>query len=147
MRCVSLTFANSQRRAPLIPQNVQTDAAIAVDVGVIDAGGEVDLWWLERVVGWEVNREEEDAAGVRRVAGSHDGRLPVELCTKTYQYLIVTDSSYRAVPRGDFRWRGLTRSSPIGPALHDEGGSLLPMSVFLWLPPVTASRFHTGPGL
>lgn len=79
-----LTFANGQRRAPLVPQDVQTDAAVAVDVGMIDAGGEVDLWWLERVVGREVDCKEEDAAGVWRVAGSHDGRLPVKLSGETY---------------------------------------------------------------
>lgn len=31
---------------------------------MIDAGGEVDLWGLEWVVGWEVDCEEEDTAGV-----------------------------------------------------------------------------------
>jgi len=57
-------FRDGQSRAPLIPQDVQTDAAIAVDVWVIDAGGEVDLWGLERVVCGEVDGEEEDAARV-----------------------------------------------------------------------------------
>jgi len=74
-----LTFRDGERRAPLIPQDVQTDAAVAVDVRVVDTGGEVDLRRLERVVGGEVDRKEEDAAGVWRVARSHDGRLPVEL--------------------------------------------------------------------
>lgn len=46
---------------------------------MIDAGGEVDFRGLEGVVGREVNCEEEDAAGVWRVAGTHDGGLPVEL--------------------------------------------------------------------
>lgn len=81
-----LTFTNSQRRAPLIPQNVQTDATVAVDVRVINAGGEVDLRGLEGVVGREVNREEEDAAGVWRIAGSHDGCLPVELFLSVLWY-------------------------------------------------------------
>jgi hypothetical protein len=31
---------------------------------VVDAGGEVDLWGLERVVGREVDCEEEDATRV-----------------------------------------------------------------------------------
>jgi hypothetical protein len=39
----------------LISKDVKTDAAVRVDVGVIDPGVEVDLWWLERVVGREVN--------------------------------------------------------------------------------------------
>lgn len=46
---------------------------------MVDAGGEVDLWRLERVVCGEVDREEEDAAGVGGVAGPHDGCLPMEL--------------------------------------------------------------------
>lgn len=65
---VSHTLRDGQGRAPLVPQNVQADAAVGVDVGVVDAGGEVDLRGLEGVVGGEVNSEEEDAAGVGRVA-------------------------------------------------------------------------------
>lgn len=34
---------------------------------MVDASGEVDLWWLEGVVCGEVNRKEEDTTGVRRV--------------------------------------------------------------------------------
>lgn len=58
------TLGNGERRAPLIPQDVQADRAVAVDVGMVDAGGEVDLRGLEGVVCGEVNGEEEDAAGV-----------------------------------------------------------------------------------
>ena len=49
------TFRYRQRRAPLVSQDIQTDATVAVDVWVVDAGGEVDLWWLERVVCGEVD--------------------------------------------------------------------------------------------
>lgn len=52
----------------MVSQDVQTDAAIRVDVGVVDTSGEVDLWGLEGVVGREVNVEEENASGVWRVA-------------------------------------------------------------------------------
>jgi len=48
----------------LVSENVQTDAAVAVDVGVVDAGGEVDLGRLEGVVCGEVDGEEEDTARV-----------------------------------------------------------------------------------
>jgi len=48
----------------LVSEDIQTDTAVAVDVGVVDAGGEVDLWGLERVVRGEVDGEEEDTAGV-----------------------------------------------------------------------------------
>ncbi len=62
------TFGDSQRGAPLISQNIQADAAVGVDIGVVNAGGEVDLWWLERIVGREVNGEEENASRVGRIA-------------------------------------------------------------------------------
>ena len=58
------TLGNGERRAPLIPQDVQANRAVAVDVGVVDAGGEVDLRGLERVVCGKVDGEEEDTAGV-----------------------------------------------------------------------------------
>jgi hypothetical protein len=31
---------------------------------MINAGGEVDLWWLERIVCREMNSEEEDTTGI-----------------------------------------------------------------------------------
>ena len=64
---VQRTFRDCESRAPLIPQDVQTDTAIGVDVGVIDASGEVDLGRLEWVVGGKVDGEEEDTSGVWRV--------------------------------------------------------------------------------
>lgn len=48
----------------MVPQDIQTNAAVGVDVGVVDAGGEVDLRRLEGVVGGEVNGKEEDTSGV-----------------------------------------------------------------------------------
>jgi hypothetical protein len=61
------TFGDGQGGAPLVTEDVQADAAVGVDVGVVYAGGEVDLGRLERVVGGEVDGEEEDAARVGRV--------------------------------------------------------------------------------
>jgi hypothetical protein len=46
----------------LISKNIETDAAIGVDVGVVDSSGKVDLWRLEWIVGGEVDGKEEDAA-------------------------------------------------------------------------------------
>lgn len=60
------TFRHCQRGAPLVSENVEADAAVGVDVGVIDSGGEVDLGRLEGVVGREVNSEEEDAPSIWR---------------------------------------------------------------------------------
>ena len=71
-------FGDGERGTPLIPEDVETDAAVAVDVGVVDLGGELDLGGLEGVVGGERDGKEEDTAGVRRVSGTHDGCLPVE---------------------------------------------------------------------
>jgi hypothetical protein len=48
----------------LISQNIQADASVGVDIGVIDAGGEVNLRRLEWVVCWEVDGEEENTSGV-----------------------------------------------------------------------------------
>lgn len=48
----------------MVSQDVQADAAIGVDIGVVDASGEVNLWWLERVVRREMDSKEEDTTGV-----------------------------------------------------------------------------------
>lgn len=64
---VAHTFGNSQGRRPLVSQDVKANAAIAVDIGVVDASSEVDLGRLERVVCWEVDGEEEDTPGIWRV--------------------------------------------------------------------------------
>lgn len=50
------TFGDCEGRTPLVPQNIKTDTAIGVDIGVVDAGSEVDLRRLEWVIGREVDR-------------------------------------------------------------------------------------------
>jgi hypothetical protein len=59
-----LTFRDSQGRRPLIPQDVETDGAICIDVGMVDLGREANFGGLERIIGRESDGEEEDAAGV-----------------------------------------------------------------------------------
>lgn len=59
------TFRNGQRWTPLVPQDIETDRTVRVDVRVVDLGREADLGRLEGVVGGESDGEEEDAAGVR----------------------------------------------------------------------------------
>ena len=59
---ISHTFRYCQSWAPLVSQDIQADAAVRVDVGVVDAGGEVDLRRLEGIVCREVDGQEEDAA-------------------------------------------------------------------------------------
>ena len=62
------TFRDGKRWRPLVPQNVQADRPVRIDIRVVDLGREADLGRLEGVVGREGNGKEEDAAGVRRVA-------------------------------------------------------------------------------
>ena len=38
----------------------------------------MNLWRLERIVRWKMDIEEENATGIGRVIGTHDGCLPVE---------------------------------------------------------------------
>lgn len=62
------TFRDRQCRTPLVPENVQADRAVRIDVGVVDLRREADLGRLEGVVGRECDREEEYTACVRRVS-------------------------------------------------------------------------------
>jgi len=50
---------------PLLLEDIEADRSVGVDVGVIDSCGEVDLWWLEWVVSWEMDVQEENTSGVR----------------------------------------------------------------------------------
>lgn len=61
------TFRDCKSRAPLISQDVKTDTAIRVDVGVVDTSREVNLGWLEWIIGREVDGQEKDASRVWRV--------------------------------------------------------------------------------
>lgn len=86
---------------------------------MVDLGREGDLGRLERVVGRERDREEEDAARVGRVAlqGAQDkprqlgralGRAGREREGRTGPMMVACQ---------------LNRLSPVGPAEHDDGGS------------------------
>ena len=50
------TFTDGEGGIPPFAQDIDNYTAIRVDIGVINARGEVNLWWPERVVGWKVNR-------------------------------------------------------------------------------------------
>ena len=52
----------------MFSQDVQTDAAVAVDVWMVDSGGKVESGGLEGVICREVDVEEENASGKRTVA-------------------------------------------------------------------------------
>ena len=89
-------LGNGQGRTPLVLQNVQTDSTVGVDVAMVDTSGKMNLWGLERIIGGEVNVEEKDTSGVRRIVGSHNGGLPVEH--------VITDGS-----GGTVGWRILSQ--------------------------------------
>lgn len=57
-------FRNGKGRRPLVPQNVEADAAIGIDIGMVDSGCEVDLRRLEWVVGRKVYSEKKDAPSI-----------------------------------------------------------------------------------
>ena len=46
---------------------------------MVDPRGEVDLWWLEWVIRWEMDVQEEDTASIWGIVWSHDSGLPVIL--------------------------------------------------------------------
>lgn len=61
----SLTLRNCQSWRPLIPQDVQANGPVRVDVRVVDLGGEADFRRLERIVRRERDGKEEYTARVR----------------------------------------------------------------------------------
>lgn len=63
---------------PLIPQDIQANTTVGVDVGVVNPGGEVHLRRLERIVCGEGDAKEKDTGRIGTVGGSHDSSLPVE---------------------------------------------------------------------
>ena len=50
-----LTFGDCKGWAPLVTENIQADAAVGIDVRVVDAGGEVDLGRFEGIVGGKMD--------------------------------------------------------------------------------------------
>jgi hypothetical protein len=58
------TFRDGQGRGPLIPQNVETDGTVGIDVGVVYLRREADLGRFERIVGRESDGQKEDASGI-----------------------------------------------------------------------------------
>ncbi len=50
-----MTFGNCEGRAPIVLEDVKTDAALIVDIAVVDLGLKVDARGLEGVIGGKVN--------------------------------------------------------------------------------------------
>jgi len=72
-------LGDGQGRWPLVLQDIKANATIWVNVGMVDPGSEVALGWLEGVVSWEVDVQEEHTSSIRRIIRAHDGCLPVIL--------------------------------------------------------------------
>lgn len=72
-------FWNGQSWWPLIFQNVQTDWSVCVDIWVIDFCSEVNFWWSERIISWEVNVQKEDSSWIWTVIRANNSGLPMEL--------------------------------------------------------------------
>ena len=58
------TFRDRQCWTPLVPQNIETDRPVRIDVRVVNLRREADLGRLERVIGREDNCQKEHAARV-----------------------------------------------------------------------------------
>jgi len=71
-------FGDGERRAPLLSEDVQADAPVAVDVGVVDFCCEVEFWGFEGIVRRELNVQEENTALVWAVPRTHNCSLPVK---------------------------------------------------------------------
>lgn len=68
--------ADVQDGAPLVLENIQADATLHVDIGVVDGSGEADLRRYVRIAGREVEAQLESEPGVGSIGGSHDGTVP-----------------------------------------------------------------------
>jgi hypothetical protein len=65
-----------QDGTPLVLEDVEADAALHVDIGVVDGGGEADLRRHVWVAGREVEAQLERETRVGRVGGTDDGAVP-----------------------------------------------------------------------
>ncbi len=73
------TFLYGEGRRPLVLENVETDSAVAVDVGMVDSGDEGDFRGFEGVISREVDVQEKHPSSVGRVFRPQNSRLPVKL--------------------------------------------------------------------
>lgn len=113
--CRIHTLRDGQGWRPLVSQDIKTDRSVGVDVGVIDLGRKADLGGFERVVGGESDGEEKDAASIGRVTLRSSYHVSMSHNQSKKVTRMLTGPIIVAC-----HWNIL---SPVGPALHDEGGS------------------------
>jgi hypothetical protein len=63
---------------PLILENVETNASVAIDIRMIDSSREVHLWRFEWIISREMNRQEKHSVCVGTICRSHDRSLPMK---------------------------------------------------------------------
>ena len=97
------TFRDGQSWAPLVSQDIQTYASVRVDIGVIDAGREIDFRRLEGIIGWKVYGEEENTTRVWAITLLHAtiSLVPESLChaqlqRQSLRELRYTGQTYRS---------------------------------------------------
>jgi hypothetical protein len=66
-------------RRPLVFEDIETNACVAIYIGMVDPGDEAYFGGFEGVVGGEVDVQEKHAASIRGLLRTHYSRLPVEL--------------------------------------------------------------------
>jgi hypothetical protein len=55
-------LGDSQSRRPVILEDIEADSSFIIDIAVIDLGGELNLWWLEWVILWELELKEKHSS-------------------------------------------------------------------------------------
>ena len=104
-------FCHCECWRPLRAQDVEADCPVAVDVGVVYAGGECKFRGFEWIVRGEVNVEEKHPTLKRGICRAKNGGLR----------MFLNQENFWRGEQPTCQWKG---SSPTGPALHCAGGSL-----------------------
>ena len=81
-----------ESRRPLVLQDVETDSAKLVDVGVVDLGSEQNLWWDHGVLIWQEKLTVEDATFVWSLAWTSD--LHVEVSGIGFVWLSINTHNW-----------------------------------------------------
>lgn len=71
-------LADCKSWGPLILEDIQADSTSWADVRVIHTGLENDVWWLEWIIWWESDVDEEDTGLIWRIWWSKNGTSPME---------------------------------------------------------------------
>jgi len=70
-------LGDGQRRTPIVLQYIETNDALRVNIAVINASLESDLWWFKGIVWLEMDVEEKDAALIAGARWAKNSRNPL----------------------------------------------------------------------